>query len=113
MADYYIAQNDHGEAVADTLKDADGNAVDISGATVRFVMAPLNGDTLTTDAVASNDQVGDGSDGSKGAVHYTWASGDTATAGRFRARWIVTYTTGEVQSFPNDNVLSVNISPAL
>jgi len=112
-ADYFIGQNDHGEQLADTLKDSAGNAVDISGATVKLTVAPIGGGVAVVNAVtASNDQNGDGSDGSKGKVHYVWQSADTVAAGMYLGRWTVTFGGGVVQSYPNGGYLLVEIAAA-
>lgn len=86
-----------------TLKDATGAAVDLAGATVTFLVSPKS-DKMTTwvNAAGSVDQVGDGSDGSKGKVSYAWVVGDTHTAGKILAAYRVTFANGAVQSFPTE-----------
>lgn len=111
-ADFYLSQGDTGSPIKDTLTDADGNAIDLAGAGVRFEMRPIAGGAGFL-ADADNLQSGDGSDGSKGKVQYRWNSstGDVATAGRFLAHWEVTYPSTIVQTFPNDGYLLVVITP--
>ena len=50
---FYIKQNDTSPIMQATLQDADGNAVDLTGSSVRFHMRPLGGTTITVDAAAS------------------------------------------------------------
>ena len=110
-ADYYIRQGDTGITIADVLKDATGAAVNIANATVSFLLMPIHGGAPLVSAAASNDQVGDGSDGTKGNVSYTWGTVATSVTGYFLGTWIVTYQSQAVQSFPNDGFILVFLSP--
>ncbi len=49
----------------------------------------------------------------KGKVKYSWQAADVDTAGTFLAEWVVTFGGGDVQSFPNEGQLVVEIAPAL
>lgn len=109
---FYIKRGDKASAIASTLEDAAGDAVDIQGAIIRFRMQNIRGGDLIVDDYATNAQVFDGSDGSKGNVLYTWATVAT-DAGKYLAEWEVTYSGGSVQSFPNGGYLLVNITPDL
>jgi hypothetical protein len=42
-------------------------------------------------------------------LRYVWAAGDTDTAGIFEAQFVVTYTDSTVETFPNAEVITVNI----
>jgi hypothetical protein len=109
-ADFTIRQGDHGQPLAATLTGTDGAAIDIAGATVRALVVPIGGGAAIVDAPASNDQVVDGSDGSKGRVSYTWQQADTATDGFFLGSWIVTFAGGAVETFPNGGYLLIEIT---
>lgn len=109
VADFTIKQGDTSSAIYATLENSGGTAVDIQGAAVSFKMAPINGGTVTVSAAASNLQNGDGSDGSRGDVSYTWSS-SLGTAGFYLAEWQVTYAGGAVQTFPNDSYVLVNVA---
>ncbi len=93
--------------VGDTAPSAEGTlkggvpeaAVDIQSATIAFHMTD-SANQLKINAAANNDQVGDGSDGSKGKVSYDWVAADVDTGGRFIAEWEVTYSDGTIQTFP-------------
>ncbi len=94
--------NDTAPSAEATLKAGKPKvAVDIQGATVKFHMTDAANE-LKINAAANNDQVGDGSDGSKGDVSYDWdgGAGDTDTGGEFKAHWEVTYSDGTIQTFP-------------
>lgn len=111
MPDFTIKQGDSASTFASTLTDADTNPVDIQGASVAFTMRPAAGGDPTIDAAAaSNDQNGDGTDGSKGKVSYTWQAGDTNTPGYYLADWTVTYAGGAVQAFPNAAPILIEVT---
>lgn len=48
-----------------------------------------------------------------GSVKYVWTATDTATAGSFQAEFEVTYTNGAVETFPNDQSISIVITEDL
>lgn len=111
-ADFTIRKGDTASQLADTLKDADGNPVDISGATVTFTMTPVAGGAAKVDAAtASNGQTGDGSDGTKGQVSYTWTADDTDTDGYYLGAWQVTFADETVQTYPNDGYILIHVTP--
>jgi len=95
-----MTQNDTAPSARATLKSGTPKVpVDIQSATVRFHMTDA-ANQLKLDVAADNDQVGDGSDGSKGKVSYDWATGDTDTEGKYKAHWEITYSDGTIQTFP-------------
>lgn len=111
QADFTVRQGDD-FTIADTLKDANGDPVDIAGATVTLTWTPIQGATAEINAaVASNNQAGDGADGSKGTVSYTGDPADSAVEGYKLAAWTVTYTDSTVQTFPNDGYILVHVTP--
>lgn len=111
-ADFYIGTNDDKNIIADTLRDSAGNAVDIAAGTVLLTVTPMSGGSaILLDHAATNAQVGDGSDGTKGHVKYTWQAADTALDGYYLGRWKVHYQAGGVQSFPNTGYFLIAISP--
>ena len=109
MATFYFGQNDTGPALTDTLYDANGNVVDLSGATVHFTMTDRFGVVVINAAAATIVAPTTG-----GVVSYAWQSADLAVAGTFRAKWVVTFSGGGVESFPNadgSSTLLVVITP--
>ena len=106
MADFFIKQNDTTPILQATLKDADGNAVDLTGATVRFHMA----DAAFNSKV---DAAGTVHDAPNGVVRYEWQADDTDTAGEFIAEWEVTYADNEVESFPSEYYLEIKVGQEL
>src|SRR5581483_3923985 len=110
MSDFTLREGDTASPITATLTDSDGDPVDIAGATIAFLMFPVSGGEAKFAAAATNNQNGDGSDGSKGTVSYQWVSGDTDTAGSFLASWTVTFAGGEIQTYPNNGYTLVTVS---
>jgi hypothetical protein len=101
---FYIKQNDTSPAMLATLQDADGNAVDITSATVRFHMRPIGSTQVTIDqAVVIVTPL-------SGIVQYNWQASDTATVGSYQVEFEVTYADASVETFPNDGYIRVEIT---
>jgi len=101
---YFIKQNDTSPALQVTLQDASGTAVDLTGTTVRFHMRKI-GDTST-----KVDDAATLSDADNGIVYYQWSATDTDTVGSFEAEFEVTYSGGEIETFPNNRFIEVEIT---
>lgn len=101
---FFIKQNDTSPALQVTLKDASGTAIDLSGATVRFHMRQIGAPTTKVDASATI------SDADNGIVYYSWNAVDTNTVGSFEAEFEVTFSGGEIESFPNNRFIQVEIT---
>ena len=81
-----------------TLLDSAGVAVDLAGATARFIMRAASFPrTVKVDQPATIV-----APASSGQVVYAWAPADTDTPGGFDAELEITFGTGEVETFPND-----------
>ena len=105
---------DTAPAVQATLLDAAGAAVDLTGASVRFLVATKTEPrTTVVDAAADIAQVGDGSDGSKGTVVYVWAPGDTDAAGSYDVEFEVTFADSTVQTFPTQGYIDATFADDL
>lgn len=83
---------------------ADLNA-NITGATQRrFVMKKLDGSPfLDTTANIVVDDAG------LGQLHYDWQTGNTDTRGAYLCRFLITFASGDIQTFPQDSDLEVLI----
>ena len=101
---FFIKQNDTSPALQVTLKDANGSAIDLSASTVRFHMREIGATTAKVDASATV------SDADNGVVYYAWSAADTDTMGSFEAEFEVTFAGGEVESFPNNRFIQVEIT---
>lgn len=98
-ATIHHTQGDLAPPASGVLEDVDGKAIDIQGATVRFHVTNSAGEVVIN-AAANNDQVGDGSDGTKGNVSYDWVAADVAKSGTFFYEWEVTFPDAKNRSFP-------------
>lgn len=104
---FSIKQNDTAPSFRATLKDSDGDAVDLTNATVRFHMKAIGAETSKVDSSAILQ------DAANGVVQYNWVSGDTDTVGSYQAEFEVTYSDATVETFPNDSYLSISIKAEL
>lgn len=104
MDRFYIKQGDRREPVDRILLGSDGNPVNLTGASVKFLMRDEAGTVVVNAAAAI---VGTATDG---RVRYSWAANDTATAGHFLAEFEVTFSDTTKQSFPNDGYLEVYVT---
>ena len=100
---FYIKQNDTSPAIQATLKDTDGNAVNLLGATVRFHMRKQGATTAKVDAAATIVSA------ASGIVRYNWTAANTDTVGTYNAEFEVTYTDNTVETFPNASYIKVKI----
>lgn len=103
---FYIKQNDTSPSLSATLTDASLNAINLTGATVMLHLKAYEG-SLKVDAEM------DITDASGGVVQYDWQVGDTDTAGTYNVEFEVTYADGSVETFPNNNNLTLIIKPEL
>lgn len=96
---------DTAPVVRATLLDENGDPVNLTGATVKFVMA-----STTTPRTVHIDEVAVLADAANGAVEYPWAVGDTALpAGEYVAEFEVVFADSRVQTFPTDGFVDVQI----
>jgi hypothetical protein len=100
---FYVKQNDTSPAMLATLQDADGNAVNLTAASVRFHMRPVGGGQVVVDAAASVVTP------LEGLVRYNWIADDTDTIGSYQAEFEVTYADASIETFPNDGYIRVEI----
>lgn len=103
MADFTLKEGDTSPAITSTLQDAAGDAVNLTGATVKFIMTAKGDSTPTVDAAATVVTP------LAGVVSYSWLAADTDTAGKYEAEWEVTFSGGAKQTFPNSTYLEVVI----
>lgn len=100
---YEIRQGDTHTALQATLKDASGNPVDLTGASVRFLMGRSGQVTVDAGALIK--------DATGGVVWYVWQAGDTSTPGAYTGEFKVTFPDGSVETYPNSGELLIIINP--
>jgi hypothetical protein len=108
MTDFFIKRRDRVPSISATLIDSAGAPVDLTGATVKFVMSLSPGGgtpTLNVAAIMVSAPAG--------AVKYDWAVGDTAASGSYVAEWEVTYSNGKKQTFPGVGYNTISIADDL
>jgi hypothetical protein len=101
---FYIKQNDTAADIERDFKDAFGAPVNVTGATIRFSMRVKPSGTVKVNVGAATIV-----DAALGRVKYNFTSSDTDTADTYEAEFQVTYTNGDVQTFPNDGYFDVII----
>lgn len=97
IADFRMARGDLLPAYAASLKNPDGSAADLTGATVLFWFRPQDRSQAWKNAAAVI--VGAATAGN---VRYDWVAGDTAVAGIYDTKWVATYPGPKEMTFPND-----------
>jgi hypothetical protein len=100
---FYIKRNDTSPAMLATLQDANGVAVNMTAASVRFHMWPISSRVIKVDAAATIVTPLDG------LVRYDWAGSDADAIGSYQAEFEVTYADASVETFPNDGYIRVEI----
>ena len=106
-ADLTITQGDSTPVFTDTILDASGNPVNLTSASVTFVMRNLANASPTVNASASITNA------AAGEVQYSWNTGDTATAGEYMVQWRITLSGGGTYTYPNVGYRSVEVQPNL
>lgn len=114
MPDFQIRAGDRLPVIGATITDGkpvpgfpNGTPVVLTGATVRFLMRPLDHSTPTLDNAATiTDPTG-------GKVTYAWAAGDTAIAGSYIAEWQITFSDGRRLTVPNGTPITVESHPGV
>ena len=106
MMAFTIKQNDTSPALQATLKDYNGNAINLLGATVKFHMKSFEGAIKVNQTMTITSTSG-------GVVTYFWQEGDTDTAGTYYAEFEVTYADLSVETFPNSGSIAITITPEL
>jgi hypothetical protein len=95
-----IKRNDTRDAIKATLSNESG-PVDLTGATVRFLMS--KGSTVKVDRQAEIQ------DALNGIVWMVFDQGDTDETGTFKAEFEVTFSDARIETFPNDSFILINI----
>lgn len=107
MADFHIRNGDLLPAIEATLY-RDDKVADLTNASGVTLLYRLNTGGIVTikTAIFSGALI-------DGKVKYSWLAGDTATIGLYEAYWLITYVSGEVESFPNNGFFTMKITSGL
>ena len=104
---FKIKTNDTSPKLTVDLLDASGAAINLLGCTAQFHMKKYGDTSLKINAEA------DITNAAGGRVEYTWASGDTDSAGTYYGEIEVTYGDLTVETFPNNGYFTIIIQEDL
>ena len=107
VADLIIRQNDSTPVLPATIVDQNGAVVNLTGASVQFIMRSATAAKPQVNATATILSP------SAGTVQYSWIAADTAIAGLYQAVFRVTLSGGGTFTYPNDGFLDIWIEPDL
>ena len=102
MADFSLKAHDRLPSIQATLLSG-GVAVDLTGCTVKFVMAEKTSGVVKITSAATVVTA------ASGIVRYDWAAIDTDTPGSYQAEWEVTDAGGKKQTFPTLTYHTIDI----
>jgi hypothetical protein len=96
---FWMKQGDTGPVLRKQMLDADGDPVDLTGATdVEFHMR-LEGATTAAVNAAADPDPDQGTN--TGYIEYQWIEADTATPGTYEAEFQATLADGTIVTWPN------------
>lgn len=101
-----IKRGDTGPALSRILRDGQGIAVNLVGASVTFSMGLRGAAAIVDKAEATIGPA-------NGQVVYAWQTGDTDRAGSYFGEFRVTYADGTIETFPNDSSMVILIHQGL
>lgn len=90
-----------------TLYGADGQIIDLTGATVTFTMAAPDGRVIINKAAATVVTA------ASGLVRYSWDADDLTAPGTYRCEWIVTFPGSRQMTIPNKGYDMIEVSARL
>ena len=106
-SDFYWKAHDTAPTIKVQLLDSAQAPVNVTAATVKFIMTVVGGSTPKTAAAGAIV------DGPTGIVSYTPTGTDTDTAGIYNAEWEITYSGGSKQTFPDPGYNTVTVTADL
>lgn len=97
-ADWSMKANDLLPSIQAALT-SNGVAVDLTNATVKFIMRAADANWVPATGAAKVNSPGVVVNASGGIVRYDWAAGDTSAPGNYVAEWQVSIG-GKAETFP-------------
>lgn len=105
--DFVISQGNTIPSVTATITDPTGNPVNLTSATVTFVMRSEQQASATVNAAATIVSA------PAGTVSYTFTTAQTGTPGLYNAQFNVTESGGGTYTYPNVGFMSIEVQPSL
>lgn len=105
----YLVQHDLQPAYAVTLTDSTGGAINVTGATIRFTMAPVDSTALTVNRSTAVTITS----ATAGQFEYRWQAGNTDSTGDYLVEFEVTPASGGKFTVPAERDARVTIRPDL
>lgn len=102
MSDYTVKVGDAGTVISAILEDP-GGAVDLTGASVSFLMADAQYRAAKVNAVATI--VG----AATGEVSYQWQAADLDAAGSYIAEFEVVFPDASIATFPSQGYVEIRV----
>lgn len=103
MQTFVIKRQDRRPVLRAQLLDENDAPVDLTGASVRFLMTNKLGQAPVVNAPAAIV------DPASGTLEYQWAAGDTDVPGCYVAEFEVTFPDGTKRTFPGDGYIYMEI----
>jgi hypothetical protein len=100
-----VKKNDSYDAITYQLENEDNSTVDLTGASVNFVMGKKN--KLITNAKATVTSA------TSGIVSYQLTPLDTLVSGTFLAEFVVTFANGAIKTYPSNGYITVDVEQNL
>ena len=100
-----VKKNDSYDAITYQLENEDNSTVDLTGASVNFVMGKKN--KLITNAKATVTSA------TSGIVSYQLTPSDTLVSGTFLAEFVVTFANGTTKTYPSNGYITVDVEQNL
>jgi hypothetical protein len=91
-----------------TLTDANDDAINLTGATVRLILRTKG----TTPTIVVDTDI-DILDAPAGRVEYEWETADTASVNSFDGEFKITWGDGEVTYVPTEGFFTITVNPNL
>jgi hypothetical protein len=102
---FQLKRNDDKQSLVYVLQNEDGTTPNLVGSSVQFVMGKKNKLIINSPAIITSE--------TDGIVTYDFKKEDTLIDGNYMAEFVVTFATGEQQTFPNRGYITVNIEQNL
>lgn len=107
MPDFYWKKHDTSPTIQVQLKDSAGNPVDVTGATVKFIMKGTGAGSPKVNAAGALVTP------ASGIVSYTPVGTDTDTSGTYNVEWEITFSGGAKQTFPDPGYNTLTVTDDL